>query len=410
MANKDCWHVFSVRKIFFAGLLFFPLNLYASFIESTMGTAVVNDATAAYHNPAALTLLKKRQVIALGTAAFYRSEFTGQSRQVSSSDTQTGTSHTRNHYFLPSFYLGIPSSDRMFVGLGIISNRISSNLDENSILRYVQSNNSINNVDLIPAVGYKLNDYLSVGAALNISYASFDMRPISGFNSLNIPDSESINKSSATGWGSDFGVLFRPNIATLIGFNYLSSVTYKMSGKSILESNPELISNNYHFQFWTPARCVLSVSHFVSQKLGFIATVQRIQWDIFNTVNLHNFATQVGTTPRIVPSATVQYHFHNAWITTLGTIYRGTPKWIVRAAVTYNQSPASGAYQISNGNSIILGASTGYELTKNITVDGSYAHAFIQNKHINVTTGQNIINGVTKGSVDAVSLKLTFYI
>ena len=43
-----------------------------------MGTAVVNDATATYHNPAALTLLPTSQMIALGSVAHFRTQFTGQ--------------------------------------------------------------------------------------------------------------------------------------------------------------------------------------------------------------------------------------------------------------------------------------------------------------------------------------------
>ena len=50
-------------KIIIFTLLWLPASAYASFIESTIGTAVINDATATYYNPAALTLLKNPQII-----------------------------------------------------------------------------------------------------------------------------------------------------------------------------------------------------------------------------------------------------------------------------------------------------------------------------------------------------------
>src|SRR5271170_2288396 len=96
--------------------LLFPLMLNASFIESTMGAAVVNDATATYYNPAALTLLKNTQIIALGTGAKSYSQFTGQATQLSSGFIQSGTSKSQSYYFLPSAYLGLPISDRFFFG------------------------------------------------------------------------------------------------------------------------------------------------------------------------------------------------------------------------------------------------------------------------------------------------------
>ena len=58
-----------------------PLTLQASFIESTMGTAVVNDATATYHNPAALALFNNPQLIVLNSVANFSSQFTGQGRR-----------------------------------------------------------------------------------------------------------------------------------------------------------------------------------------------------------------------------------------------------------------------------------------------------------------------------------------
>jgi len=59
--------------------LFLPSSVHASFIESTVGTAVVNDATAAYHNPAALLLLKNSQLSHWDHLLFF--ERTSQVRQ-----------------------------------------------------------------------------------------------------------------------------------------------------------------------------------------------------------------------------------------------------------------------------------------------------------------------------------------
>lgn len=384
-----------------------PLTLHASFIESTLGTAVVNDATAAYYNPAALTLLSNSQLIALGSVATSHTRFTGKAIQSATGFTQVGSSPAQTHYYLPSLYLGAPTTDKITLGLAVVSNFFNRNSEENSILRYAQSSNSIRDIDFVPSFGLKLNDYFSLGAGISLSQVNFLLEPISGFPSLNIPDAESHNEANANGFGGDVGFLLKPSRSTFIGFNYRSSVTYQFKGRSIFEDNPPVISNNYYFTFWTPARSVLSINHFVTPSLGFISTVQRIQWSIFNEIKLHGIATKIGSQPMIL-DANVPYHLRDTWLFTVGSHYRISPQWIIRVAGNYNQTPGNGHYQISSGDGFILGASISYKLYKNILIDGGFAHAFTKNQNISIKGVRNIVTGENSAYRDAFSLKLTF--
>ena len=103
---KQCFYTYfnSARQCLFIGFLLFSSSLYASFIESTIGAAVVDDATATYYNPAALTLLKNPQIIALGSVGSTQTQFIGQSIQLATGYMQSGTSNALISTFLPSFY------------------------------------------------------------------------------------------------------------------------------------------------------------------------------------------------------------------------------------------------------------------------------------------------------------------
>lgn len=388
-------------------IIIFPLTLHASFIESTMGAAVVNDATATYFNPAALTLLKSPQLITLGSLSYFQSRFTGQTIQPITGAIQSGSSGTQAHYFLPALYIGIPLSPKVTIGFASITNFLNKDAEGNSILRYNQSSSNIENTDLVTAISFKLNTLVSIGAGINFSYADFDLRPVAGIPSLNIPDSQSRNKTNGTGIGEEIGFLVTPTPSTKIGFNYRSAITYHLTGKSILETSPELISNNYNFNFWTPARSILSISHFVTRQLAFIGTVQRIQSSIFKNVYVHGVATQVGAQPTIV-NVNAPFYLRDTWLLTLGSNYRVTPKLVIRIAGNYNQSAGNSNYQIDNGDSITLGTSVGYEIYKNIIIDGSYAHVFFRQENIHINTPRNIITGVNNAFINAYTLKLTF--
>src|SRR5690349_5378326 len=95
-----------ISGLIFSSLMLLPLAAHASFIETTVGTAVVNDATASYYNPAALMLLKNPQIIPQATFANFHTQFNGQSTPVSTGTTVTGSSCANTNYYSPSLYLG----------------------------------------------------------------------------------------------------------------------------------------------------------------------------------------------------------------------------------------------------------------------------------------------------------------
>lgn len=388
------------------GFLFGSAQVEASFIESSMGAAVVNDATATYYNPAALTLLKNSEFIALGSLSNSYSQFTGQSTQISTANTQRGVAYTRGNYYLPSLYLGSPITQRITTGLALVANDFNRSVEDHSILRYAQANNQIKDIDLVTSLGFKWNPMISFGLGFIYSKAAFLLEPTTGFASLNIPDAQSHNKSQGTSWGGNLGLLVKPGPKTTIGLNYRTALTYPFSGSSTFNGQQSITSNDYHFKYWTPARSVFSINQLITDALGIIGTIQYIQWDIFKAITFFNVATQSGNQAIIVPRAQAIYDFHNTWLVTLGTHYRFSPDWIIRIAGNYNQSPSEGKFQIDSGDTITLGGSISYQLSKVFTLDGSYAHAFSKNALINASKGQNRIIGNNKSSINAISLKL----
>lgn len=386
--------------------LLFPLSAQASFIETTVGTAVVNDATASYYNPAALVLIKNPQIIPQMTIADFNTRFSGQSAPASTGIAQSGSASTNTDYYSPSFYFGAPLNHGITAGLAIVTNAGYRNTEDNSILRYVQTSNSIQDYDAVPAIAIRINKFFSIGGGVNFSTANFELHPITRFPGDTNMDSQSNNQSTGTGIGANAGFLLQPKTGTLIGFNYRSMTTYALSGRSVFEGTPQVVSDNYHFNLITPARSVLSINQFATKKLGFITTIQRVEWSALTNVNVYGIANAIDGKP-VIANASIPYYLHDTWAVTLGSHYHVTPKWILRVASSYNQSPGNPHYQIANGDSIILGASMGYHINKTITLDGSYAHAFMENENINITSGRYLTQGINSGARDAVSVKMT---
>lgn len=386
--------------------LVFPLAAEASFIESTLGTAVVNDAAAAYFNPAGLVYLKNPQIIPLGSIAYTSARFNGTFVQRPSGFTLIGTSPSSSTFYFPSMYAGTPLSDKFTLGIAVVSNLLNQDIESNSILRYSQSSNKIQNIDLVAALGFRITQALSIGAGVNFSYADFLLNPVSGAPGLNIPDTQSQNDSNGTGIGGNIGVQYRLSKATIVGFAYRTSITYTLSGTSTFDSTPQLVSTNYRFTYWAPARSVATILHFVTPRLALMTTVQYINTGIYHDQNIYNIAALVRGQPTIV-NTHVTSNMSNTWLLTLGNQYRVTPSWVVRLAASFTQNPGNPSYQVTSGNSVVVGASTGYNINKTFTLDGSYAHAFFKKQSIHISTARAFIEGENHSAVNSISMKLT---
>lgn len=387
-------------------IVFSPLAA-ASFIESTIGTAVVNDATAAYYNPAGLVLISEPQLIPIVTAARFRSRFNGQSTARINAITESGSSSSTTNYISPSFYFGMPASDRIFLGIATLTNVANREVDEGGVLRYIQAKNDVQDYNLVTAIGIKLNTIFSVGAGINFSYLKLDSDPITGFPGAIATDTESHNSSDGHGVSIDVGVLLKPYTGTVLGLNYHSLTAYCLSGQSTYIGPPYLSSPHYRSMVRSPARTTFSINQFLTPTFGLIGTLQRIQWSVTQNTNIYSLAALVGAQPSII-NVSVPFNLHNTWLVTLGGHWQLSPQWLWRLVGTYNQSPGNGYYQLAVGDSMTVATSAQYTLNKQWSIDGGYAHAFIHDQGIHISNNRFLVDGTNSASRDAVSIKVTY--
>ena len=228
-------------------LILLPLISNASFIEQSMGSAIVEDATAIYFNPSTLAFLKKKQFIALGTLGNTESLFSGQTMQLLTNSSFPGNAKTQSHFALPSVYYAMPLLDKWSFGLAVIANDIVKGIDSIARLGQSHSDNQIKTLDFVSALAYRLNNHVSVGGGLIRGYASYMIEPIAGFPNLEIPDFETHNKSSGDAWAGEIGVFIKPDKKMLIGLNHRSALTFNLSGESKVTGSPPHTSDGYNF-------------------------------------------------------------------------------------------------------------------------------------------------------------------
>ena len=111
------------------------------------------------------------------------------------------------------------------LGLGMYGN-FGSVMDNNDdwVGRYNIQDATILGMTLTPALAYKVNDQLSIGAGLNAMYGVFEYE-VAVHNALDaIGDGQLDISDSDWGYGANLGVLYEPHPGTRLGLDYTSAI------------------------------------------------------------------------------------------------------------------------------------------------------------------------------------------
>lgn len=163
---------FSTLQSAFAGGFLNHMQSAGAAAVSTAGeTAIAEDATTIYYNPAGMTQFKIAAISLTAPIIFLSSEFQNNGTTAGLGDPARGSNANREQNFsIPSLFAALPLSDRVTVGLGVFAPFGQANTySDDWIGRYHLQKISLKTVDIDPSIAFRLTDSLSVGAGIDIS-------------------------------------------------------------------------------------------------------------------------------------------------------------------------------------------------------------------------------------------------
>ena len=198
-----------------ASNIFEPIGWGASAGMGGANKAVVDDATALNTNPAAIVQIEGKK-FHLGMGCFHPdATFTNQFGS-------SGTVGHRNWYPLPEIAHVQKVDERdLWLGVGMFFNTgagadgfdVGTPFFPNPRKGY--SNAGV--LKMNPAVAFRINPELSLGLALNIYYASFELESPMG------PAYIEMHKATGFGYGFSAGLFYQPNRKLSLGVSYTST-------------------------------------------------------------------------------------------------------------------------------------------------------------------------------------------
>jgi long-chain fatty acid transport protein len=274
---------------------------------------------------------------------------------------------------------------------------------------------SLKTYNAAPSVAWQINNWISVGAGVQIQYGSANLE-----RGLPFPPAASLGTQAhleGKGWafGATAGVTLTPTPTTTIGLGWRSALNQDINGT--LLSNlvlPASTLGSVNATVKLPDIVSLGIRQRLDPRWTLLGTVEWTNWSRIGTTNVSLF----NGTPATILGApvTIPFQYDDGWFFSGGAEYIWNEKLTLRGGVAYEVSPISDQVrtpQVPDNDRIWASVGASWRVAKFMHFDLAYSHVWVKDTPINITAasgnpsfiGVNYI-GTVNGHADVVSLAL----
>ena len=328
-------------------------------------TAMIDDSSAVYYNPAGIAQGKRVDVLFGDTLIIPRLTFT--------SATTGNTASTHGVVPPPHLYATAGLTDDLSVGVGVFSPfgmavRWPSDWEGRSLA----TSSTLATYYLNPTVAYRLGP-LRLGAGLQIVRATLDLK-----RKIRFGDQEGFSELGGGSWGygANAGVQIEAVRQYLsVGLHYRSSVKLDFNGNAHFENIPPPLAATIHDQrvsssLTQPDSLALGVASHPIPKLVIEVDLLWFGWSKVSSVAMSFPDDQTGTL-----SSSLKKDWKNSVSVCVGGEANVAESWRVRAGVMYDPSPSPAdtlTPETPDADRLNLALGVGYQHGSGIHADLGY--------------------------------------
>lgn len=288
----------------------------------------IDSAAAGLYNPAAMTRATGTQLMATGGIISSQIEFDAERGSILNGTEDSGDAGSVAP--AASLFYTRPINDRWRFGTNVYALTGSAlDYDSDWAGRYQATEVTLVLVAIQPAVSYRVNDWISVGASAVLSYTELEMNvavpnpttPLLG------PDGEATIDGDDTTFGFGFGILLEPTDKTRLGIVYQSKLEPEYSGDASLD--PIGLAVGVETELPLAALLRLGISHEFNDRFTGHLTLGWEDWSSLETVNLSTESN----------SAVLDRNWEDTYHFAVGGSYRVNGEWTFQAGIGYDTSP-----------------------------------------------------------------------
>lgn len=370
--------------------------------------AAAEDAGTIFFNPAGMTLLGEGHNISLaGTLLNRQIEFTNQgTAAVPSFGVGSSGGDAGGLSVIPAGYWSMSLSPALRVGVGIsptFGNKTEYSTD--FVGRFSGYYAELQQININPAVAYKVSDTMSLGFGLNYAMNEIEFRQMVPIAAAT--QTTATLKGDDDGWGWNVGAMFQVGPTTRLGVAYRSKIKFDLEGNQTVtgvSSNTFAIKSTLE----TPDNFSMALNQKLTDQWELLADLTWTGWSSIQTLPVLHAAsgTQV---------ASLSYKFKDTWRAGVGANYMLNDAWKLRFGVAYDKSPvqsdADRTMTLPDSDRTWLSVGARYALSKATSLDMGYTHIFFKKastaRSVTMTGfGTQTVRGEFDTSADLLSVQI----
>jgi len=357
-------------------------------------TAVADDPTANWFNPAGLGFQTGAAVTVGGLAVMPKVDFSSNTSNPSHPATSSADKKT---IFIPHTYVAINTDSNLTAGIGINAPfGLEMKWPTTAVFAGGAQYGRLQAVNVNANVAFRLNDNFAVAAGAD--YANMYKVDFNG--------TALIQNFKGDGWGFNVAAMYKAEMFN-IGVSYRSSIKLKSKGQS--SHTATATTSNNSITVTMPDMVNIGLAFHPVDQLTLSADADWVNWKKFDQLA---FVYTPALAGGALPSLTVAENWKATWAFRVGAEWACSDKMRARVGYTYDPTPIKDVDftpLIPGNDRQAIHAGYGVDISDHATVDLAYMYVWLTDRLQTASLGANSVrNGTYKSSVHLAAASLTY--
>jgi long-chain fatty acid transport protein len=272
----------------------------------------------------------------------------------------------------------------------------------------------VRTININPAVAYKLNNHLSIGAGVSAQYVDAELTNAIDFGSIAFAQtggafgtpqgSDGKVELTADDWsyGWNIGLLYEFSENTRVGLSYRSDIDYTVEGDadffvpSVITGVPlidagiaaQFASTEAEADITLPGSASLSGYHRINPQWAVMADITWTNWSEFDELRVEFDPNLFGLT---LSDNVTTHDWDDSWRYSAGAVYNHNENLAFRLGVAYDETPIPDEEhrtpRVPGEDRVWTAIGLGYAFNDSVSIDWGYVHLFVDDADINRQAG-----------------------